>query len=121
MVGYLTKHEAEVRKALATADGDFDWAGLARCHGRRVGYLQAERLVHLVVMLFVALFALLCFLSLRSRPDLGGGALLLLFLGLLVPYIAHYFRLENGVQRLYVLADEIARRAEEIPDGLVRQ
>ena len=38
--------------------------------------------------------------------------LLLLVTALLVPYIFHYFYLENGVQRLYTLIDEMEKRKE---------
>ncbi|NLA43621.1 hypothetical protein GX865_05780 [Candidatus Saccharibacteria bacterium] len=36
------------------------------------------------------------------------GIAAVLFLALLIPYIVHYYHLENGVQRLYSLYDEIA-------------
>ena len=40
--------------------------------------------------------------------------LLLLILGLLVPYIAHYYFIENSVQKMYHLHDEInARRIKQ--------
>ena len=35
-------------------------------------------------------------------------ALLILLLCLLIPYIRHYFLLENGVQRLYGIADRLS-------------
>jgi hypothetical protein len=110
VIGYLRSHESLVREALATEHAGVDWAALARLHERRIGHLQHERLVHLLVTLFVALFTLLCLLFFLSRPGTGIGLLLLAFLVLLVPYLVHYFRLENGVQRLYLLADELESR-----------
>ena len=40
-----------------------------------------------------------------SAPTLFGGVLALLLLVLFVPYIFHYYRLENGVQKLYRFYD----------------
>ncbi len=111
MEAYLRRHEAFVRSQLASAGEGFDWAGLARFHRLQIGYLQHERLVHLLVTLFFGLSVLLVFLFLVVRPQLPIGVLLLLLLALLVPYLAHYYRLENGVQRFYHLANEIEGRA----------
>ena len=36
-----------------------------------------------------------------------------LILVLLVPYIVHYFHLENGVQKMYTLIDELEKRKEQ--------
>jgi cell division protein FtsW (lipid II flippase) len=38
----------------------------------------------------------------------------LLLLILLVPYIMHYFKLENGVQRWYHIANEIEKRRGKV-------
>ena len=38
--------------------------------------------------------------------------LTLLFLVLLVPYIMHYYTLENEVQKMYTQYDEILKRLE---------
>jgi hypothetical protein len=61
--------------------------------------VQHERLVHLLVTLFFGLCALLTLLFLVLHPQILVGFLLLLLLVLLVPYLVHYYRIENGVQR----------------------
>lgn len=68
---------------------------------QRIALYSHERLVHLLVTLA---FAVLFMLSLMMYLTSGGVGLLilcLLFLVLLVPYIKHYYFLENSVQRLY--------------------
>jgi hypothetical protein len=70
-------------------------------HRIQIGFLQHERLVHLLVMLFVAFCALVCF-GLYLYLDL----LLLLIVAVLLLiltlfYILHYYRLENTVIRWY--------------------
>ncbi|MCU0240914.1 MAG: hypothetical protein MUF51_00665 [Vicinamibacteria bacterium] len=110
MWDYLKKHEAFIVAALAE-QGDRDWAALGRYHRRQIAYLQHERMIHLLVTLFFGLFTLLMVLASLFVPRLEVAALVVLMLGLLVPYVAHYFRLENGVQRLYEYANELDRRA----------
>lgn len=76
-------------------------------------FFQHERLIHLLVTL---LFAILTFasLSLFLLTDfLPMTAAFALFLILLVPYIFHYYRLENGVQKLYGLYDQVKALRED--------
>jgi len=114
MYEYMKRHEAFVRSTLDAGLRDVDWAALGRHHERQIRYMQHERVVHLLVMLFVGLFALLTLLFLVSRPSLTVAALVLLLLTLFVPYLVHYYRLENGVQRWYDLANEIERRGNPL-------
>ncbi|MGB8931738.1 MAG: hypothetical protein WCC48_10880 [Anaeromyxobacteraceae bacterium] len=79
-------------------------------HDRRVRDFQHERLVHLLVTLFVALFALLAVGLLLLLPSPATGALVGLLLALTAAYVLHYFRLENGVQRLYLLSLQLDER-----------
>lgn len=76
--------------------------------------MQHERLIHLLVTLFFGLSALLTVFFFVLHPQVAIGILLLLFLALLIPYIAHYYKLENGVQRWYHLANEIELRAGNV-------
>jgi len=67
----------------------------------RISFFQHERLVHLIVTIT---FAILTMLSVIGYFMCYGTAFLflsLLFLILLIPYIRHYYILENGVQKLY--------------------
>lgn len=71
----------------------------------QIQFFQHERLIHLIV---TVLFALLTVITLLANLFLQQPLLLvlsLLFLVLLVPYIKHYYLLENGVQKLYEYYD----------------
>lgn len=114
MEEYLRRHEAFVRGWLVSAGEGVDWAGLARFHRAQIGHLQHERLVHLLVTLFFGACTLLTLVVVVLRPEWPTAFLLLLLLALLVPYVAHYYRLENGVQRWYHLANEIESRAGNV-------
>ncbi len=68
---------------------------------KRIEFYQHERLIHLLVTLAFAIFfllSLLMFMLVKQIPVLVLSALLLI---LLVPYIKHYYFLENSVQELY--------------------
>jgi hypothetical protein len=68
---------------------------------KRISFYQHERLIHLIV---TVLFAFLTILSLFAEFAFGGFLLLTaVFLVLLIPYIYHYYFLENSVQKLYKL------------------
>jgi membrane-bound metal-dependent hydrolase YbcI (DUF457 family) len=92
-------------------------AAVREHHDRRVRDFQHERLIHLLVTLFVALFALLAVAWLLHDPSGGAAALAALLLGLTAAYLLHYFRLENGVQRLYGLSRQLDERLAGRPLG----
>jgi hypothetical protein len=86
---------------------DCSWEGLREEHLARIAFFQHERLAHLIV---TALFALLELISVALAVLSFSAALLFLcaaFLVLLIPYICHYYCLENEVQRLYAQYDRI--------------
>lgn len=70
-------------------------------------FFQHERLVHLLVTLFVALLTVLGFLYFAVFPSVALLCLDVVFLVLLIPYLKHYYFLENQVQRLYDDYDQI--------------
>ena len=68
-----------------------------------------ERLVHLIVTVTFAILTMMSIIAfiMISNPMLL--VLTLLFLVLLVPYIMHYYTLENEVQKMYTQYDEILK------------
>lgn len=73
----------------------------------QIGFFQHERLIHLIVTVLFALMTILVFLVAVTNFSLWTGVLLLLLLGLLIPYIKHYWLLENGTQKLYQYYDRL--------------
>lgn len=113
----LKRHERFVRRVLE--DGRQEGLGDVRDHHlRRVADFQHERLIHLLVTLFVALFALLTVGWALVEPSAAAMALAALLLGLTAAYLVHYFRLENGVQRLYRLTVRLDERIAGHPLSL---
>ena len=77
-------------------------------HLIKISFFQHERIVHLLVTLFYALFSILfIFLSIKFIVFLFISVLLLIFL---IFYVVYYFWLENNVQYLYRQYDEIDKR-----------
>lgn len=75
----------------------------------RIGFFQHERLAHELVLVLFALLTVGSFLFFVACPEILVLVLAALFFALLIPYIRHYFGLENGVQRLYVLYAELEK------------
>ena len=73
----------------------------------QIAFFQHERLIHLIVTVKFAILALMSLQFFISTGMFAVMMLFLLFMVLLVPYIRHYYILENGTQRLYELYDII--------------
>lgn len=74
----------------------------------QIGWMQHERLVHFLVCILVGLAF---FIALGTALYFRMTALFLLaliLLGLLAPYLWHYYFLENTTQRMYVLYNRLA-------------
>jgi len=70
-------------------------------------YFQHERLIHLNVTMAVSLILIFVFYIFYSRGDMLLGVLFLLLLILDSAYLIHYFRLENGVQKLWEIEQRL--------------
>ena len=79
----------------------------------QIQFFQHERMIHLLVTLLFALLFVGTTLFFTVCPTLPIFLLDMLFLILLVPYIRHYYILENGTQRLYRLQDNLWKRILE--------
>ena len=105
-------YKNEVDKLLENPPADVDWKEEIDKHLVQLEFFKHERHMHLIVM---ALFAVMCFFSVLSCVDnpmfekaLIFGALMVL----MIPYLLHYYLLENSVQYMYTQYDEMLKRAE---------
>ncbi len=64
-------------------------------------FFQHERLVHLIVTFFVGIAMVLFFIGFLITENILVFVLFILLLCLFIPYIFHYYYLENNVQKLY--------------------
>ena len=96
-----------------------EWKKILQEHLTQIAFFQHERLVHLIV---TVTFAILTMMSIIASIMISNPMLLvltLLFLVLLVPYIMHYYTLENEVQKMYTQYDEILKHLRLLTDRLV--
>lgn len=87
--------------------GEREWNAVLEEHLQQIAFFQHERLIHLIV---TVLFAALEFLAIGFfvvTDNLGFGMLAFSLLILLVPYIRHYYLLENEVQKMYGQYDKL--------------
>lgn len=87
-----------------------EWEALQADLLVQIGFFQHERLVHLIV---TVLFAVLTFGAVALLMVTGKIVCLVLavaLLVLLVPYIWHYYVLENGTQTLYSFYDTVREK-----------
>ena len=90
-----------------------EYEALLQRHLEQIQFFQHERLIHLIVTVLFAALTFAVFFVLLFSPSPGLFILLLALLILLVPYIMHYFLLENGVQKMYLQYDEILKKIRE--------
>ncbi|MBR4112981.1 MAG: hypothetical protein IKK53_08130 [Ruminiclostridium sp.] len=69
----------------------------------RIKFYQHERLIHLIVTMTFAIMTVISFFMLVTEGTAAAVLLSVLFLCLTVPYVMHYYFLENSVQALYKL------------------
>lgn len=86
-------------------------------HLVQVGFFQHERLIHLIVTVTFALLEMLAIVLSVISDSLFTLVLPVVILILLVPYIRHYYILENEVQKMYVQYDRM-RRLQQTAAGI---
>ncbi len=105
---------AAVDVLLANPPEGTDWKREKEKHLIQIGFFMHERQVHLLVTLTFALLTVGCMLYAVAAPSLGMLLLIAAFLCLLVPYILHYYLLENGVQKMYAQYDRMLELEEKL-------
>lgn len=73
----------------------------------QIGFFQHERLIHLIVTVVFAILTIISIFGGLAWPGITTFLLTGLLLALLIPYISHYYYLENGVQKLYEYYDKL--------------
>lgn len=90
-----------------------DWEKESKKHLVQIGFFAHERLLHLIVMALFAIAEIICILYCNYSGQLIIVLLTLAILVLLVPYVMHYYLLENSVQKMYTQYDQMQNKIEE--------
>lgn len=94
-------------------ENEADWEDEIKKHLVQIGFFAHERLVHLIVMVLFAIGTIMCILYLNYSGDLIIFALVVALMVLLIPYVMHYYLLENSVQKMYVQYDKMINKLKE--------
>ena len=92
---------------------DSDWEEEIKKHLIQIGFYAHERLVHLIVTVLFALGTVICILYVNYTGSMAIVALTVGLFVLLIPYVMHYYLLENSVQRMYRQYDEMQNKLKK--------
>ena len=95
----------ELLLQLAKGGKAVDIDSLIKEHLIQIGFFQHVRLIHLIVTVVFAVLEFLSLMLCMFFPGLGTFLLTAAVMVLLIPYIRHYYLLENEVQKMYVQYD----------------
>lgn len=87
-----------------------EYEALLDKHINQIMFFQHERLIHLIVTMVFAILAFGVFITCLFIPSIQLFILLGALMILLIPYIFHYYTLENGVQKMYRQYDELVKK-----------
>lgn len=90
-----------------------DWEAVLREHLTQISFFQHERLIHLIVTVTFALMTMIGLAVSCIVDYMPIIAIVVLLLVLLVPYIGHYYTLENEVQKMYAQYDLIMENIQK--------
>lgn len=88
------------------------WEKIKKEHLTQLSFFQHERLVHLIVTVTFALLEMLSLILVMFQFSFISLLFSFAIMVLLIPYIQHYYLLENGVQKMYVQYDKIISHLE---------
>ena len=104
------KYNLEIVKILEGGKMDGNWKDVLMRHRLMLARIKHERLIHLLVMIFVGLCFVLSFLVAILSYNILLSVLTLILMILFAAYIFHYRYLENTTQKWYRLEDKILDR-----------
>lgn len=79
-------------------------------HLIKINFFQHERLIHLLVTLATLILYILTFIIGIINNNIFVIIIGYLIMCFLIPYIYHYFLLENGVQKMYRQYDKMIKK-----------
>lgn len=103
---YMNKVQSFMDSDMKTADIEKVREVLAEFE-IKISYFQHERLIHLIVTVLFAILEVISIAIILTNPSVSALILSGLFLVLVVPYVMHYYFLENSVQHMYKMRDQI--------------
>lgn len=111
MADRIRQYMAYIDNLLESEEEDIDWEEEMKKHLVQTAFFAHERFIHLIVTVTFAILAFMVFLCTFSNFTVPLLLLFLMIMVLMVPYIRHYFLLENSVQDMYEQYDKMLAKA----------
>lgn len=108
----ILEYRERIDALLENDSENTDWQAVYSEHLTQISFFQHERLVHLIVTMTFAVLEMLSICAFVISQYLPILALSAAFLVLLVPYVMHYYLLENETQKMYDQYDEILKKCK---------
>ena len=112
MIKYLSAYSKDIKSQIKNIKNKEEAKEVLANHRAKIEFFQHERLIHLLVTLTFGIVFIVVTMAILIFQNWILAILDLLIVVLLVPYIFHYFNLENGVQNLYYLDQLIEKRCQ---------
>lgn len=106
----ILAYRKRIDDILSGNTSNIDYSKVLEEHLVQIGFFSHERLVHLIVTVTFAILTMISIAVVLIAESLPAMILTGAFLVLLIPYVFHYYLLENEVQKMYYQYDEIIKR-----------
>lgn len=103
----ILNYNKKIQILLSENSSNTNWQNVENDLLIQIGFFQHERLIHLIVTITFALLEIISVLMILLTDNFMTIFLFLSILCLLIPYIKHYYLLENEVQKMYSYYDQI--------------
>lgn len=110
MTERIKAYMAYTDRLLENNDSGLSYEEICAQHEKQLAFFMHERLIHLLVTLAFAIFGFGTFFVLCIQFRIGLLILFAALLVLLIPYINHYYLLENSVQYMYKQYDALQEK-----------
>lgn len=110
MKNRINAYKAYIDTLLEKNAPDTDWEEVIRQHLIQLDFFMHERLIHLIVTITFALMECIAMVMVVTAFSIPVAMLFILILVLLIPYVGHYYLLENSVQYMYKQYDALLKK-----------
>lgn len=107
-------YDLKIKAILSDKKDSTDWKDVLKYHKRMISRIQHERLIHLLVTIFVGIVFMATFFTIIITEITSLLLLDIPLLALFVGYLFHYRFLENTTQNWYKLEDQIIDKSTEV-------
>jgi len=107
MANYATKYVKRVDDFLSSTHTKSEIDDFILIHLNKISFFQHERLIHLLVTILFAIMDIIMLSIFFITLNTYCAILMFFFTLLLIPYIFHYYFLENSIHKMYEQYDRL--------------